>query len=437
MAIRMEKEQDQRLSGWKAIGTFLGKEERTVRRWEAQRGLPVHRVPGGGSSSVWADPVELRAWLGAVPEENAQGRDEPATAAPPSRRRWWLIGGAAASLAAILLLFQPASSRLAALFGPPPAYGADEVANIRYAMATLAMERRTVPGLLRAEQGFAQLTRSHPGNAAGFVGLAETNLLLREFNSLPPETAFRRAAIAADRALVLDPQSARAMRVRAFVHYWSEGERATGLRMMERAITLAPDDAAAHHWYGTMLMGEGPPRAALAALDRAFRLNPDSSAIAADRAYGLYLAGEHDAAKTVLNELVAIDPEFSNTYAYLERIYLLEADDRAYLEMAERTARLRLQNDRLATVAAALAAFERGGRQTMLASLIAAEEQRFAQDGESAMRLAILHVAAGDRAAVLRWLRQAQEASEPGSEALGAFIEFAPLARDPAFRALF
>src|SRR4051794_34486327 len=51
-----------RLSGWKEIGAFFGKNERTVKRWES-RGLPVHRLPGATKAAVFAYPEELDAWL--------------------------------------------------------------------------------------------------------------------------------------------------------------------------------------------------------------------------------------------------------------------------------------------------------------------------------------------------------------------------------------
>src|SRR5271165_3701212 len=52
-----------RLDGWKDIAAYLGKAERTVKRWEASRGLPIHRVPGGAKASVYAFPAELNDWL--------------------------------------------------------------------------------------------------------------------------------------------------------------------------------------------------------------------------------------------------------------------------------------------------------------------------------------------------------------------------------------
>jgi len=54
---------DRRLNSWKSIAAYFERDERTVKRWEAQRGLPVHRVPGAGRSSVYAYTSELAEWL--------------------------------------------------------------------------------------------------------------------------------------------------------------------------------------------------------------------------------------------------------------------------------------------------------------------------------------------------------------------------------------
>lgn len=51
------------LVSWKEIAAFLNRGERTAKRWERERGLPVHRVPGGERGSVFAYPDELADWL--------------------------------------------------------------------------------------------------------------------------------------------------------------------------------------------------------------------------------------------------------------------------------------------------------------------------------------------------------------------------------------
>src|SRR5690348_6306399 len=61
-AAALQKRTARRLNGWKEIGTYFQKNERTVKRWE-QRGMPVHRLPGGAKTAVFAYADELESWL--------------------------------------------------------------------------------------------------------------------------------------------------------------------------------------------------------------------------------------------------------------------------------------------------------------------------------------------------------------------------------------
>jgi serine/threonine-protein kinase len=60
---------DERLDSWKEIARYLGREVRTVQRWTASRGLPVHRLPGGGRPRVFSLKPEIDAWLQAGTEQ--------------------------------------------------------------------------------------------------------------------------------------------------------------------------------------------------------------------------------------------------------------------------------------------------------------------------------------------------------------------------------
>ncbi len=64
----------ERFDSWKEIAQYLGRDVRTVLRWEQRRGLPVYRLPGGKLPRVFAYRDELNRWLesdglsgGAVP----------------------------------------------------------------------------------------------------------------------------------------------------------------------------------------------------------------------------------------------------------------------------------------------------------------------------------------------------------------------------------
>jgi hypothetical protein len=68
-----------RLDSWKAIAEYLGRDARTLRRWE-RLGLPIRRVAGSRGHSVFAFKSEIDAWLKTHPDEPV----EPAAVlAPP------------------------------------------------------------------------------------------------------------------------------------------------------------------------------------------------------------------------------------------------------------------------------------------------------------------------------------------------------------------
>jgi len=76
------------LESWKQIAAYLERSERTVRRWEATEGLPVHRREHEKQDTVFAYKHELEAWSRLrtkLPDAMAMGeRESLPTLAPPS-----------------------------------------------------------------------------------------------------------------------------------------------------------------------------------------------------------------------------------------------------------------------------------------------------------------------------------------------------------------
>jgi Tol biopolymer transport system component len=64
-----------RLDSWKEIADYLKRDVRTAIRWEKEKGLPVHRVPGGRRQTVFAHQHEIDAWMRS---ENNSGRQTTA-----------------------------------------------------------------------------------------------------------------------------------------------------------------------------------------------------------------------------------------------------------------------------------------------------------------------------------------------------------------------
>jgi TolB-like protein len=64
---------DDRLDSWKEIAAYLNRGVRTVRRWEREEGLPVHRQVHRVLGSVYAFKTEIDAWRHAGRIANAAG----------------------------------------------------------------------------------------------------------------------------------------------------------------------------------------------------------------------------------------------------------------------------------------------------------------------------------------------------------------------------
>ena len=64
---------DRKLDSWGEIASYLGREVRTVQRWERNEGLPVHRHEHKKKSTVYAFAGELDEWI-----RKRQPKDDPA-----------------------------------------------------------------------------------------------------------------------------------------------------------------------------------------------------------------------------------------------------------------------------------------------------------------------------------------------------------------------
>ncbi|HEY1310392.1 MAG TPA: hypothetical protein VGF02_05520, partial [Pseudolabrys sp.] len=119
--------ENRRLGSWKEIAAFFDSDESTVRRWEKDRGLPVHRVPGGAGAKVFAYTDELARWLKRSTDEviepepvqpaigAAAARAEAATTPGGAWRKWRVPTAVLVALAlagTALLLFAPKGDHL-------------------------------------------------------------------------------------------------------------------------------------------------------------------------------------------------------------------------------------------------------------------------------------------------------------------------------------
>src|SRR5437870_13748804 len=96
----MHGSERRRLTSWKEIAAYLGRDIRTAVRWEKERGLPVRRIPGGKARSVFAYADELDRWIGdgALATD---GRTDPTPVGHVARWRWAYLVPAVAAIAIV------------------------------------------------------------------------------------------------------------------------------------------------------------------------------------------------------------------------------------------------------------------------------------------------------------------------------------------------
>jgi tetratricopeptide (TPR) repeat protein len=454
-----------RLVGWKAIGQFLHCTERTARRWEAFRGMPVHRIPGGGRSSVWASAEELSGWLQALPTEvqetlRAEAGSDAATLAPadgapaastPTDTTPVTEGSGVRSrlsralqLAGALVLVGLIASALvlwssARRVATPPAgmahgpYDDDPDAREKYMTARFELAKRSAESLEAAEHGFHQLVESYPDRAAGWSGLADTYLLLREFGSMHDEVAYPQAERAARTALALDARLADAWLDQAFVAWWWHGDAAAAFHSFDTALELDPNSAKALHWYATALYAHGDYEKSLRTIARARVLDPNNPAIVADEAWLRFGSGDRGTALAALERLEQLDRSFEASHYYLAHAYLILGRDVDFLREARLAAELRRQAEMIDVLGLAEQHFRSGGRQAMLEQLSASEAESCARGTGSPVVVAEYRALANDRDGMLKWLAQAEATHDHNLPTLRGYPEFASYRGDPEF----
>lgn len=196
-----------RLIGWKSIAAYLGRDIRTVQRWEAAEGLPIHRLEHQRQGSAYAFRSELDEWQNSrsIDPRGIDAKDEPPRSLEARWRRWApLAGGLLVAIGAVVL----------------------------------------VASLLNRGTGPKRLPGEDTDNAPAYAAYAEGKALYAA-------RQYRQAIAALDRAVSRDPKFGSAWALLAKVHgrlaqpVWAGGTQASAraTECAERAATLAPNSA--------------------------------------------------------------------------------------------------------------------------------------------------------------------------------------------------
>jgi hypothetical protein len=479
------------LNGWKEIGRYVGRDTRTVERWEKQRGLPVRRVPGAGRATVYALITELDEWLerskpeAAEPAANGHADDssiamtfspsgvEQLAVIPsaqldvtPARHerprilgnaqgwltsgRWPLIERIAIVVAVSLafLLISPvvrshanptvrlskyssdSGERLSIVSYGSKISGVNEL----YLQGIYAYEQRSPESLQRALDDFSNAIAKDPDYAPAYSALSITYNLVREYSVMPEAEAYPKARAAAEHAVALDPRLSDAHASLGFIDFFWSWDTVSAEREFRTALALDPSSVLAHHWYGSMLTHEGKYEEAMEQLDLAQRLEPTSAAILSTRALALGLNGHRSEAVDMLQDLIGETPGASSPHAILMTLSRVEPQDSArFLFEMRRTAELRNNDEMLQVATAGEAALRSGGESAMWSGILATEEQLHPGASNGTFLMAEAETVLGRYDAAFADLGQMAQRHDPTTMGIILDPTLSPLRRDRRF----
>lgn len=272
-----------------------------------------------------------------------------------------------------------------------PAPGSD--AYLLYLRGRYAWNKRTEDGFNSSIDYFNQAIAKDPNYALAWTGLADSYMLLAEYQILSPAAALPRAKAAALKAVELDPSLSEAHTSLGNVRA-DEWDFKTAEKEFRTAIALNPSYATAHQWLAEVLMEEARYDEALAEIKTAQEIEPLSLIVNSMHGRILLFAGRTPEAIDQLHMTLEIEPNFDLASYDLGKAYVLAGRTSDAIEEMQNSINLtHILSERNAALAYA---YVRAGRvsdaRAVLASFL-----NLKTDYVSWFGIAIIYAALGDK----------------------------------------
>jgi serine/threonine-protein kinase len=343
----------------------------------------------------------------------------------------------AASIAnALRLKLSPAGTN-----NPTVARTRDIEAYNLYLQGRYFWNRRTAATAQKAIGFLEQAIKRDPSFALAHSALAEAYVVLPAYANVDVLQAMARGKAEAERALAMDSTLPGAHAALGQYFVFGPRDEAAAGREFRRALSIDPNYATAHHWYGLFYYGvRGLADSTVAELARAQMLDPLSMIINTQYAQALYLARKFPEAIAQARHTIELDSTFVRGHRELAWTYIAA---RQFTD-AEREFRetLRLVGDSPGREMAYLYAVSgRKNEARALIDSVAASERsgkegrRYGIEYSAPVEIAWVYAALGDNAKAFEWLDRASAAHMfLGWPRLDPHYD--PLRNDPRFASL-
>jgi eukaryotic-like serine/threonine-protein kinase len=262
--------------------------------------------------------------------------------------------------------------------------------------------KRTTEGIKKAIEEFQQAIDRDPNYALGYVGLADSFLLLDEYGGIPESETLPKARAAADRALQIDDSLAEGHTSSALIYQrlWRWGEEEAEFK---RAISLNPNYATAHHWFAIYFALKQQFDDALIEIKRAQTLDPLSPVINTTVAEVYLLKNDPDSAIEECKRVIELDPHFPGAHDDLGNAYLKQRRYQEAMTELQKAVELSGGGEGLSDLGYLYAVT---GRRSQALRILKELEEKYARHEAIGMSLAGVYAGLGEKNQAFAWLER-------------------------------
>jgi TolB-like protein/Flp pilus assembly protein TadD len=262
--------------------------------------------------------------------------------------------------------------------------------------------KRTAEGIRKAIEQFQQAIDRDPNYALGYVGLADSFVLLEEYAGVPSSETLPKARAAADHALQIDDSLAEGHASSAYIYQklwrWAEAEEE-----YKRAISLNPNYPTAHHWFAIYLALRQQFDDALKEIKRAQDLDPLSPVINTTVAEVYLLKNDLTSAIEECQRVIELDPHFPGAHDDLGIAYLKQRRYQEAMTEFQKVIELSGGGEGLSDLGYFYAVT---GKRSQALRILKELEGKYARRETTGIELAVVYFGLGEKDQAFAWLER-------------------------------
>jgi TolB-like protein/DNA-binding winged helix-turn-helix (wHTH) protein len=300
-----------------------------------------------------------------------------------------------------------------------------------YLQGRYLWHQETHDSLEQAIKQFQKAIELDPNYAPAYVGLADSYNVLGGYGFVPPDDAFGKGKIAANKALELAPNLSDAHTSLAFASFYYDWDWSTAERQFKKAIALNPNNQIAHEFYSSFLHVMGRLDEAEAENRIAKELDPMDGWLYDDKGWMLLSRRKPEAAIPEFQKAIELNPKFPAAHLSLAVAYTRMGQYQQAFEEVRKAEQLRGDPTRVLEIMGSVQALSgdlAGAKATV-------DRLREGNIGGrvSPYSVALIYTAMGKKSDALDWLEKCYKDEDTWTVWIGVLVEWDSLRSEPRF----